>query len=99
MSTKRKQYAIQQFSISDIASKDGAFSMNGVGVSVKQSENFLFHMIEKTWPFDSEVLGNVISIKTGRNVQKDEKEVLEHILNDGVTLGEKKFVFLDCCKW
>lgn len=96
MSTKRKQYVIQQFSISDIADKDGTFSMSGEGAPVKQSENFLFHMIEKKWSPDSEVLKNVISIKIGRNAKKGEKEVLAHILNDGVTLGEKKFVFLDC---
>ncbi|MCY1714487.1 hypothetical protein [Caproiciproducens galactitolivorans] len=96
MSTKRKQYVIRQFSISDIADKDGTFSMSGEGAPVKQSENFLFHMIEKKWSPDSETLKNVISIKTGRNAKKGEKEVLAHILNDGVTLGEKKFVFLDC---
>ena len=92
MSTKRKQYVIRQFSISDIADKDGTFSMSGEGAPVKQSENFLFHMIEKKWSPDSEALKNVISIKAGRNAKKGEKEVLAHILNDGVTLGEKTLI-------
>ena len=96
MSTKRKQYTVRQFGINNITEKKGTFYINGAGVPVKQSENFLFHMIEKNWPSDSETMEYIISIKTGRNAQKGEKQVLENTLNGGVMLGEQKFVFLDC---
>lgn len=96
MSNRRKQYLIKQFSLSDIINENSTFSISSEGVAAKQSENFLFHMIVKMQNIESGELNDIISIKSGRNVLKEKKETLAGILNGGVTIGDKKYVFLDC---
>jgi hypothetical protein len=96
LSNRRKQYLIKQFSLSDIINENSTFSISSEGVAAKQSENFLFHMIVKMQNIESGELNDIISIKSGRNVLKEKKETLAGILNGGVTIGDKKYVFLDC---
>ncbi len=104
MKNKRKQYLINQFRLWDLekCSKEYVFKIVEPEdhKPVQQSENFLFHMtnkIIKGTPVDnqSNVLNEIITIKTGTGSTTDEKEKLRKALDEGVWYRGCKYLFLD----